>query len=652
MTRRRVLVVEDEPIAAIDLERALEALDHQVTAVADSGESALRHAAERCPDIALVALEMRGTLDAISTAERLCARHDIPVVFLAAQADLATLERASRAAPHGFLLKPPREEDLRATIELVTHRHQLERRGRLRERWSSTALDTPGDGVVSVDASGRVTLVTEPAAMLLGVPAAELVGLHLETLVRVFDELTGEPLIPAALTALETGRAVPSRAVLLADHSDGTSRKVRESAAVVREGDRVTGALMICRDRSQEQATQLRLEQTDRLAVLGTMASSVAHEINNPLAVVTANADYAHEHVSALLAEQQGGPGARELVELESSLADVRSAARRIAQVASDLRDFARPEPNRPGRVDVTACIDWAMRATSHHLRHRARLVKDMHSVPPVSGDDVRLGQVMVNLLVNAADGITPGGVEKNTITVCTRVAPDGRVVIEVRDSGAGLSPEVRSRIFEPFFTARPHTVGSGLGLAICQGIVRSFGGDIEVDSAPGQGTVVRLLIPAAVEVDPALSDDLGDGDGVRGRILVIDDEQLVLRAVQRTLHEHQVTCVDTAHEALAQIDAGQHFDVILSDVMMPEQTGFDFYQALLDRSPAFAESVVFLTGDGAGNKAADFLRSVPNPVVNKPFQPGVLRQLVQQMLLDRRDMRTSDLPSAPLLDD
>ncbi len=614
MTRRRVLVVEDDSIAAIDVERALVELGHQVS-IADSGDGALRMAATQHPDIALVALELRGALDAVTTAERLASRHDVPVVFLAGRVDDAALESMTRAAPHGFVLAPPRSEDLRATIGLVTHRHLIERRDRLRER-RPASLDAPPDGAISVDASGHVTLATDAAAALLGLPAAELPGIHIDAVVRVFDERSGDPLPPAARTVLETGQAVVPRLVLLFEHGDGTTRPVRESAAPIRSGGRVIGALVTLHDHSHEQATQLRLEQTDRLAVLGTMASSVAHEINNPLAVVTANADYVEDHLSSLLAQaaEPLAPArlAHELGELTSSMADVRSAARRIAQVAADLRDFARPQLTRPGRVDVAHSIDWAIRATAHHLRMRARLIKDLTPVPPVAGDDVRLGQVMVNLLVNAADAISPGAVEKNTITLCTRVAPDGRVVIEVRDTGAGLTPAARARIFEPFFTVQPRTVGSGLGLAICHGIVRSFGGDIEVDDAPGAGTQVRLLIPPAAEEPTLPAEDTGDTDEVRGRILVIDDERPVLRAVQRTLHEHQVTCVDTAQEALREIDAGQHFDVILSDVMMPERTGFDFYQELLDRSPAFAESVVFLTGDGAGEKAHDFLRAVP----------------------------------------
>jgi two-component system, cell cycle sensor histidine kinase and response regulator CckA len=281
--------------------------------------------------------------------------------------------------------------------------------------------------------------------------------------------------------------------------------------------------------------------------------------------------------------------------------------------------------------------LELAINMAFNEIRHRARLVKDYGEVPAVEADEARLGQVFLNLLVNAAHAIREGQVERNEIRVRTRTDRAGRAVIEIRDTGCGIAPDVLGRIFDPFFTTKAVGDGSGLGLAICHGVVAALGGEITVESEPGKGSVFRVALPPA---------PLGSGTGApasrarssfesdrRGRVLVIDDEAMLTTTIQRILHKHEVTVAGSGREALEKIAAGADFEVILCDLMMPEMTGMDFHAELARLHPELLDRVVFLTGGAFTPAARAFLDGVPNDRLEKPFDPQNLRALVQRFV-------------------
>jgi CheY-like chemotaxis protein/anti-sigma regulatory factor (Ser/Thr protein kinase) len=273
----------------------------------------------------------------------------------------------------------------------------------------------------------------------------------------------------------------------------------------------------------------------------------------------------------------------------------------------------------------------------STEIRHRARLVRDYTEPLGVSANEGRLGQVFLNLLVNAAQAIPEGDVERNEIRVVTRSHAEG-VAIEVRDTGSGMSPEHLEKLFEPFFTTKPVGVGTGLGLSICQDIVSGFGGRMEVESEVGRGTLFRVILPAATSavlpVEPARP-TLAPAVSRRGRILVVDDEPMIGMAIRRTLQrEHEVVVLTSAREAHARLTGGERFDVILCDVMMPEMSGMDLHQELESHAPELAERFVFLTGGAFTTNARAFLSRVSNHRLEKPFSSQELRGLVQLLLV------------------
>jgi CheY-like chemotaxis protein len=259
--------------------------------------------------------------------------------------------------------------------------------------------------------------------------------------------------------------------------------------------------------------------------------------------------------------------------------------------------------------------------------------------VPPVLGNAHRVGQVFLNLLVNAARAIPPGEPGKHLVQATTALDPDGRVRIEISDTGAGIPADVLPRIFDPFFTTRAIGKGLGLGLAIVHGIVTDLDGEVVVRSEPGLGSTFTVLLPPArhgaalaairplltPEPMPAVLPVPGEGTD----ILVIDDEPMVGRAITRMLSPpHRVACVGSAAEALALLPT-RRFDTIVCDLMMPEMTGMELYERMLAETPALAARMVFLTGGAFTREAAEFLESVPNPRLEKPFTPAQLRAVV-----------------------
>jgi CheY-like chemotaxis protein len=269
-----------------------------------------------------------------------------------------------------------------------------------------------------------------------------------------------------------------------------------------------------------------------------------------------------------------------------------------------------------------------------NEIRHRARLVKDYGEVPLVDASDSRLGQVFLNLLVNAAQAIPAGQADRHEIRVTTRTASDGRAVIEVRDTGTGVSPEILDRLFDPFFSTKPGGVGTGLGLTICQGLVTSLGGRIVVESRVGQGSTFRVVLPASTLPSvPSVHPPPPAPAARRARVLVIDDEPLIAAVIRRALSPHEVVAVQDGRAALARLRSGERFDVILCDLMMPVFSGMDLYAELERVAPEQCARVVFVTGGAFSAHAQAFLERVSNVRVDKPFDSTALRTLVEGRL-------------------
>jgi PAS domain S-box-containing protein len=416
--------------------------------------------------------------------------------------------------------------------------------------------------------------------------------------------------------------------------ADGTYARVLDRGSVLRNAQgeplRILGAVMNISEREEMRA---RLALADRMASVGTLAAGVAHEINNPLAYVIANLDYARREIEAVAA---GAPP--KALDMPEALKEAREGAERMRLIVQDLKMFSRPDDERLEQVDLRRAIDSAATMAWNEIRHRARLVKEYQPVPVVYANEARLGQVFLNLLVNAAHAIPEGAADRNEIRVSTWVDEQGRIVAEVRDTGGGIPEEIRPRILEPFFTTKPQGMGTGLGLSICHGIVTSLGGELQFESELGKGTVFRVVLTPQSEVEQAAElERLMVAVGQHGRVLVVDDEPLVLSAMKRTLSvEHEVLGFHRARLALEWLEKGQPWDVMLCDLMMPEMTGMEFYAELSRRWPERMKDVIFVTGGAFTASAREFLGRVENTRLEKPFDPQTLRELVRLRLQEK----------------
>jgi signal transduction histidine kinase/CheY-like chemotaxis protein len=411
-------------------------------------------------------------------------------------------------------------------------------------------------------------------------------------------------------------------------------RHVQVSLSPIGRRDEVTGIVGIVRDISDQKKLQAHLLVTDRMASIGTLAAGVAHEINNPLASLMANLDLASREIVRLASGKSPTP--QSLAELEEELGDAREATQRVSQIVRDLRLFSRASEDQRGAVDVRRILDSSIRMAWNEIRHRAKLVRDYQSVPRVIANDARLGQVFLNLLINAAQAIPEGNADGNEIRVATRT--DGRdlVMVEITDTGAGIPEQVKARLFTPFFTTKPVGVGTGLGLSICHRIVTSLGGDITIESAEGHGATFRVTLPVAqatVTDEPTPTPEPARPFR-RGRVLVVDDEAMIRRSIQRSLgSQHDVTSASSGREALDLLVSGERFDMIFCDLMMPEMTGMELHAVLQMTSPEQAKQMVFLTGGAFTESARRFLSEVPNVALDKPFDPQKLLTLVNERI-------------------
>jgi PAS domain S-box-containing protein len=416
---------------------------------------------------------------------------------------------------------------------------------------------------------------------------------------------------------------------------DGTHVPVEVSAALVDfEGE--PSILVVGRDLTERTQLQERLALADRMASIGTLAAGVAHEINNPLSYVMLSLELIAAELRALPAEATN----ERLRQLAEIVGGAHKGTERIRQVVRALKTFSRADEERRVRLDVRPVLDVSADITNNQIQHRARLTKSYGDVPDVLADEARLGQVFINLLVNAAQAIPEGHVDQNEIRVVTRTSSSGDVVIEVRDSGQGISAEVLPRIFDPFFSTKEVGEGTGLGLAICHGIVSTLGGDIAATSAPGGPTVFRVTLPAAkpLEAPPVApaaqrpSEKPGPAER-RSHVLVIDDDPMVALACRMALEsEYDVITSSSGRDALDRISRGERFDAIVCDLLMPEITGMELYSELGRIAPDQVPRLVFMTGGAFTPAARTFLEGLSTQPIAKPFTTEQLREAVRRV--------------------
>jgi PAS domain S-box-containing protein len=468
-------------------------------------------------------------------------------------------------------------------------------------------VESAPDGVVIL-VRGTIVFMNPKAATLLGAGTRErALGQPIAAFLPPEDaRLAGQRIAEM----FRTGQEMPPNEYRTLEDPN----RIVEIKSVRCDWEGQPGVLAFARDVTERKAIQQRLVDADRLAAMGTLAAGVAHEINNPLTYALLGV----QRIGTMIDEV--GLPADAIATIRERLSEIEHGITRVASITEGLRSFARADDAPPGPVDLAATLERALKMVENDVRHRAELVKQIDELPLVVGNASRLEQVIINVLLNALQALPAEGAHTISVTVATRDADT--VVLAVRDTGRGIPDAIRGRIFDPFFTTRRIGEGMGLGLAVCKTIIEGFGGSIEVESTPGSGTTMRIVLRTYHGTAPAPGAPSRPASAsARRKILIIDDERLVRDALVRLLSaEHDVIATGNGEAGLAAI-AASSFDVIICDVMMPGMNGREVHRRIATDHPGLERRLVFISGGTFTPELDEFLTTTTNRCLTKPFK-------------------------------
>ena len=477
------------------------------------------------------------------------------------------------------------------------------------------ALIEGSPDAILVHRGGKVIYANPGGLALMGLPALrEVVNRN------VLDFLTPPSGTPCP-EAAGRPRTAPFRR---ADGSE-VAAEVREYAL---DFDGKPAIVAVVQDVTERHRLSERMLELDRAISIGSLAAAASHEINNPLTDILGNTHFARSEARRM-AGRLREPGASldpealatGLEELARALDEAEEGAIRVRETVASLRGLAGRDDGGEAVVNLDGVIDEAVTVVWNQIRHRARLERQYLCVPGVAASRRRLTQVMVHLLLNAAQAIPEGDSTANEIRISTYAAGD-HVYVEISDTGCGMTEAECARAFEPFYTTRSPEEATGLGLTICRQFVEAAGGTLTLASQPDFGTTVRVVLPAAESLGKSPRHSLPlSGAAAPCRILLVDDEPHVASAFRRVVEDgHTITSLTSARDALHQLETGERFDFVFCDLHMPDMSGMALYDAVLARWPELARRMVFLTGGAFTAEARGFLRRVSNPCLDKPF--------------------------------
>jgi two-component system NtrC family sensor kinase len=371
-------------------------------------------------------------------------------------------------------------------------------RVRLRESEARVRLllESTAEGICGLDLSGRVTFCNPAALRLLRLALpAQILGRPLYEMLRLpGSEQTLEP--AWVELALRTCARVEQELALPCE--EGSVVPVHHSGSPVLLEGKLVGRVVTLTDLTSKKRaeddlrkSQAQLRMADRLATVGTLSAGVAHEINNPLAYTIANLGYVAERLRDL-------PGSLDLDEVDTAIAEALEGAERVRRIVKDMKTLSRVDDETISAVDVERALDASVNMALHELRQKATVVKEYSGVGFARANEGRLVQVFLNLLVNASQAIATSSPESNEVRIVTCLDAEGRIAVEISDTGGGIPDDVLPRIFDPFFTTKPLGVGTGLGLSICHSLVTAIGGEIDVTTKVGAGTRFLVTLPSA----------------------------------------------------------------------------------------------------------------------------------------------------------
>jgi PAS domain S-box-containing protein len=646
----KILIIEDEMIVALDLQRCLRKLGFDPCGIAPAGEEAIARAEALEPDLALVDIHLQGEMDGIAAAEGIRLKHDIPIVYLTANADDQTLRRAKLTQPASYLLKPFRERELQICIEMALINHSLQRQlreyhGELEHRvhdrtadlvaanvalqeeirksaqaqakiaQQAALLDEAQDAIMVQDLAGHVTYWNRSAEQLYGYSRDEAVAGGTDRLEADHDDLTSARALQETLASGTWIGELRQRSTAGADLTvESRWTLVRDDRA------RPQSILVVNTDISERKKIEAQFLRAQRLESIGALASGIAHDLNNVFSPVMM--------ATELLGETIHDPHHRHVLDVISQ------ASRRGAAMVRQVLTFARGTDGERIPVSMRHLATEVERLITdtfpRSISIRCQYGKD---TPTVFGDPTQLHQVLMNLCVNARDAMPEGGnltigvgvaqVDSDLAKRHEPAAPGRYAVLTVSDTGSGMPPEVCRKIFEPFFTTKELGKGTGLGLSTVLSIARNHHGFVDFETAVGAGTAFKVYLPLLAEEEAegkaakAPAPPLGHGEC----ILLVEDERAMKEITKTALENYgyRVLTADNGAEAISIYARNpQTIDLVVTDLAMPLVDGRVMIRVLRQMNPKVR--LLVISGTDSASAAYASAESDQAPFLAKPF--------------------------------
>ncbi|MGJ3244955.1 MAG: ATP-binding protein [Elainellaceae cyanobacterium] len=507
MAPKRILIVEDEAITAEVIAEQLESLGYFVAEVVASGSDAIAQAAATQPDLVLMDIRLEGgDIDGVMAATQIREQFEIPVIYLTAHSDRATLERAKVTEPYGYILKPFNERSLRVAIETALYRHNVEQQRAREKEFLEVLLRSISDAVVAVNQSGTVTYMNPAAEQMTGWGLPEAFGENVSDVVQIVDETTGKQAKNPVLEVLETGQVVYMDDHMALVTKSGTQTAVADSASpMTQESNQLVGAVLVMADVSDrrraaafeqdaqasqaaEALTRQSLEAEQELSALrNRLIATLAHEYRTPLAIIRSSAELLHVRSTRVSDEQR-----------DNYLEMIQESIKRLNQLVDDVLLYSQAEAGRlpfePAALLVADFCRELVESQQLLMGDRYRLEYQCESEGVMMHLDANLlWRILTNLISNGVKYSSEGSVVTLTFSRSAQQA-----IFQVADQGMGIPADAQARLFEPFFRApgAKSVLGTGMGLSIVQKCVERHDGQISIESTVGIGSVFRVVLP------------------------------------------------------------------------------------------------------------------------------------------------------------
>ena len=643
MPSKKILIADTDVNLAKELSLFFSNKGFVVCEIVNSGESAVMVSKQEQPDILLIDLHLEGQIDGIQAAIQIRSTLQIPVVFMLSTFDNQLIDRAKEAVPFGLVNKPIHLDYLSVIVDMAQFIHEMDKERQQTKKMLSgekerlaVTLKSIGDGVITTDNKGNITLLNQIAEKLTGWTNQEAFGKPLDHVFHIINEHTRKRCENPVEIVMKTKNIVGLANDTILVSKTGEERIIADSGAPIidNQGD-IIGVVLVFRDVTEKVLLENRLKQSQKLEAVGTLTGGIAHDFNNIIGIILGNSELAIDDIP------EWNPA-------YFCVDQIRKASLRAKDVVRQLLSFSRKSPQRKNNIKLLSILNDSYKLLRAIIPVNIDIQIQKH-IPEdadiIYADPTQIHQILINLGTNAYHAMNDSGgllvisVEEILLSEESKHLfpdlPPGRYIkIVVKDTGKGIDPDIRDRIFEPYFTTKDVDQGAGLGLAIVHGIVTAHGGAITFQSQIGEGSSFNVFLPALEPETSSFKSEKEPLPGGAESILFIDDEKALVRLIEKSLSSlgYNIHVMTNPIHALDTFKASpKNFDLIITDMAMPEMTGEDLVKKILKIRPDIP--IIICTGYSDYMSEAKAIQIGCKSFLLKPLERSQLANTIRNVL-------------------